>query len=560
MAVRSTVRTPSLKVLTLLQTMRYPLRDPFKGSSPAHPAPCRSRIPLKRLTAIALGIWLIALTWLIPAPRALAAPLIATATDLQPYFDRVDDQVTEFTLDNGIHFIVMERHQAPVVSFMIYFNVGAAEEETGKTGAAHYLEHLAFKGTSRVGTYDYAAEQPLLERLDDLFDQILAARAAGDGTEEARLQAEFDAVQAEAATYVNQNEFGRIVEEAGGVGLNATTSADATRYFYSLPSNKLELWMSLESERFIDPVFREFYEEKDVILEERRMRTDNSPVGRMIEAFLETSFPDYIYGRPVIGYEDDLRNMTRADIDEFYTTHYTPRRMTVAVVGDVTPNQVQRLAQIYFSRYPDRPNAPDVVAMPTEQTEPREVTLYLNSEPWYLEGYHRPDLTHPDHAAYAVINGILTGGRTSRLYRSLVQDGRIALDMGAANSFPGDRFPNVMLLYGLTAPGHSVEEIKAVMHQEFDRLRTEPVSEAELDRVKTQNLAGLVGVLASNRGMASLLAEYQAKTGSWRNLFSELEAIGQVTADDVLRVSQTLFRPENRTVGKILPIDQQPNP
>ncbi|MGB3515885.1 MAG: pitrilysin family protein [Elainellaceae cyanobacterium] len=510
-----------------------------------------------RMLAIAMGLCLSVTLWLVPQPSAIARTLSARATDIQPYLDRVDDQITEFTLDNGIRFIVMERHQAPVVSFMIHFNVGAAEEEDGKTGAAHYLEHLAFKGTSLVGTSDYEAERPLLDQLDELFDQILAARAAGDIDEETRLQAEFDAVQEEAATYVNQNEFGRIVEEAGGVGLNATTSADATRYFYSLPANKLELWMSLESERFLDPVFREFYEEKDVILEERRMRTDNSPVGKMIEAFLETSFPDYIYGRPVIGYEDDLRNMTRDDIYDFYTTHYTPRRMTVTLVGDVDPREVRQLARIYFSRYPDRPNAPDVVAELTPQTEPRDVTLYLNSEPWYLEGYHRPDLNHPDHAVYTVINGILTYGRTSRLYKSLVQDGRIALDMGAADGFPGDRFPNLVLFYGLTAPGHTVDEIKTAMNQEFDRLRTEPVTADELDRVKTQSLASLVRSLSSNQGMASLLASYQAKTGSWRNLFSELDAINQVTAEDVMRVSQAMFRPDNVTTGRILPLAEQ---
>ncbi|NEQ97099.1 MAG: insulinase family protein, partial [Cyanothece sp. SIO2G6] len=210
---------------------------------------------------------------------------------IQPYIDRAIERINEFTLDNGIKFIVMERHQAPVVSFMTYVDVGAAEEPHGQTGAAHYLEHLAFKGTERVGTTDYDAEKAVLTRLDTLFDQIQAAKAAGESAElTAPLLAEFAAVRQEASNYVIRNHLPQIVQKAGGVGLNATTSADATRYFYSFPANKLELWMSLESERFLTPIFREFYEEKDVILEERRMRVDNSPIGKMIEVFLDKSF------------------------------------------------------------------------------------------------------------------------------------------------------------------------------------------------------------------------------------------------------------------------------
>ncbi|MBD2091674.1 insulinase family protein [Microcoleus sp. FACHB-1515] len=488
-------------------------------------------------------------------------PLSAFAQpNIQPYLDRVVDRVTEFTLDNGMKFIVLERHQAPVISFMTYVNIGAAYEEMGKTGAAHYLEHLAFKGTSRIGTTNYEAEKPLLDRMDALFDQILAARAANDTASVDRLQAEFDRVRAEAAQYVKQNEYGQIVEQAGGVGLNATTSADATRYFYSFPSNKLELWMSLESERFLDPVFREFYEEKDVILEERRMRTDNSPIGRMIEAFLETGFPNHPYGRPVIGTEEDLRNMTRRDIQELFDTYYTPDNIVAAVVGDVDPNEVRRLAEIYFGRYEARSGAPDLTVADIAQTEPREFTLQLPSQPWYLEGYHRPPITNPDNVVYQMIDGLLVGGRTSRLYQSIVQEQQLALDVATANGFPGDRYPTMMLIYALTAPGHTVDEIATAFAAELEKLKTELVSPNELDRIKTQARAGLLYTLASNEGMASLLPEYEAKTGSWRNLFDDLKAIEAVTAADVQRVARSTFRAENRTVGRLLPTaEPQPN-
>ncbi|WP_304608050.1 M16 family metallopeptidase [Leptolyngbya ohadii] len=484
--------------------------------------------------------------------QLMPAALAQAPSNIQPYIDRVKNQITEFTLDNGMKFIVMERHQAPIVSFETYVNIGSAYEQPGKTGAAHFLEHLAFKGTDRIGTTNYRAEKPLLDRLDQLFDQIQAAKAANRAEEAAQLQQEFDKALLEAASFVRQNEYGQIVEQAGGVGLNAATSADATMYFYSFPSNKLELWMSLESERFLDPVFREFYEEKDVILEERRMRTDNSPIGKMIEQFLETALPGHPYGRPVIGSEADLRGMTRQDIIDFFDTHYTPDNIVATVVGDVDPDRVKELAQAYFGRYKARSSAPEVQAALPKQTQPKEVTLRLPTQPWYMEGYQRPAITDRDEVVYQVISSILGDGRTSRLYKSLVLDKQLALDYNIANSFPGDRYSNLMLIYALTAPGHTVDEIATVLDVELERLKTEPVTAEELDRVKTQTRAGLLQTLASNQGMAGLLAEYEAKTGSWENLFNLIPQIEAVTEADVQRVAQATFRPDKKTIGKLL--------
>ncbi|MEO1184476.1 MAG: insulinase family protein, partial [Cyanobacteria bacterium J06636_27] len=175
---------------------------------------------------------------------------------IQPYLDRVVENLTEFKLDNGMKFIVLRRPQAPVVSFLTYADVGGVDEPDGKTGIAHFLEHLAFKGTDRIGTKNYAKEKRLLERLDKLAEQVKQAQAAGEKDKVAQLEAEFKKIEEEAHNTVKQNELGRIVEQAGGVGLNATTSAEATKYFYSFPANKLELWMSLESERFLNPELR----------------------------------------------------------------------------------------------------------------------------------------------------------------------------------------------------------------------------------------------------------------------------------------------------------------
>ena len=472
---------------------------------------------------------------------------------IQPYLDRVKQKVTTFKLKNGLKFIVLERHQAPVVAFHTYADVGGANEPVGQTGVAHYLEHLAFKGTRQIGTTDYKAEKSLLEQQDQLFEQLQAAQAKKDEQEVQKLAKEFAKVTKEADGLVKQNEMGQIITQQGGVGLNATTSSDATRYFYSLPANKLELWMSLESERFLEPVLREFYKEKEVILEERRLRTDNSPIGKMVEAFLGEAFDEHPYLQPVIGYEKDLRNLSRQNVQDFFDTYYGPSNLTIAIVGDVDPKQVKKLAKTYFGRFKSRSQPPEVTQVEPPQQKTKSVTLELQSQPWYLEGYHRPAISDPDHVVYDLMASLLSDGRTSRLYKSLVESQKIALSAEGFSGFPGDKYPNLMLFYALTAPNHTVDEVAKSLNQELEQLKTESVDMQDLDRLKTQARAGLLRSLDSNEGMAQLLTEYEVKTGDWRNLFSELEKIEAIAPEDIQRIAQATFTPENRTVGYILP-------
>ncbi|MBD2597271.1 insulinase family protein [Nostoc spongiaeforme FACHB-130] len=488
-----------------------------------------------------------------PPPRTVQPSKAPDKSSIQPYLDRVVKQLTKFQLDNGMKFIVLERHQAPVVSFLTYADVGGVDEPDKKTGVAHFLEHLAFKGTQRIGTTDYKAEKPLLERLEQLDSQIRTAKAENNKADVARLQAEFKQVEAQAAKLVKQNEMGQIVEQAGGVGLNANTSTEATRYFYSFPSNKLELWMSLESERFLEPVLsREFYKEKDVILEERRLRVENSPIGLMIEKFIDAAYKVHPYRRPVIGYDEDIRNLTPADVQQFFDTYYAPNNLAIAIVGDVNPNEVKRLAQIYFGRFPSKPKPQSKIPVEPKQTKTQEVTLELPSQPWYLEGYHRPAVTHPDNAVYEIISRLLSEGRTSRLYKSLVEKQQLALTAQGYSGFPGDKYPNLLLFYALTAPGHTVDELATGLRQEIENLKTQPVTATELQRVKTQARADLLRSLDSNTGMAQLLLEYEVKTGDWQNLFKQLDEIAAVTPANIQRVAKAAFTPENRTIGKLL--------
>ena len=498
---------------------------------------------------IAIAVW----CWSFFSGSVLADTSEQPESSIEPYINRVAEQITEFTLDNGLKFIVLENHEAPVVSFVTYANVGGVDEPDGETGVAHFLEHLAFKGTKQIGTTNYRAEAKQLEQLDAIFAQLKQAQKSQDQAKLARLTEKFIATQAAASQYVQQNKYGEIVDTAGGVGLNAATSADYTSYFYSFPANKLELWMSLESERFLEPVFREFYQEKQVILEERRLRTDNSPIGKMIEEFLDTAYTTHPYKRPVIGYSEDINNLTRDDVEQFFRTYYAPNNLTIAIAGDVDPQEVQKLAKIYFGRFSAQSPPESVTKVEPPQAQTREVTVNFPSQPLYLEGYHIPALSDPDYPVYEVISRLLSSGRTSRLYQSLVEEQQVALSAQGFSGFPGNKYPSLMLVYALTAPGTSIDRLATALRAEIDRLKAEPVKPAELEQVKTQLKAELLRSLDSNIGMARILAEYEAKTGSWRNIFAELTKLEEITPQDIQRVAQKTFTAENRTVGRLLP-------
>lgn len=479
----------------------------------------------------------------------------AESNSIQPYLDRVIKDIHQVHLDNGMTFLILENHTAPVISFITYADVGGINEPDGKTGVAHFLEHLAFKGTSRIGTTDYSSEKKVLDQLDQVFEQLKTAKQSGDQKKIEPLQKQFDELENQANEYVIQNQFGRIVEANGGKNLNAATSADYTMYFYNFPSNKLELWMSLESERFLDPVYREFYKEQQVILEERRMRTENSPIGQMVESFLDTAFTKHPYKRPVIGYNQDIQNLEPQDVKAFFKAHYSPDRLTFAIVGDVDCEQVKSLINTYFGRFPKEPKQVENLPIEPPQKETKEINLQLVSQPWYLEGYHCPSLKDKDYVVYEMISGLMSDGRTSRLYKSLVEEQQVALDAQGFIGFPGDKYPNLMLFYAMTSPNSTLEEVAKALHSEIAKLSTELVAQEELDRIKTKAKAGLLRTLNSNMGMARLLAMYQGKTGDWRNVFKELEDIDKITPADVQRVARQTFIPENKTIGRIIPAE-----
>jgi predicted Zn-dependent peptidase len=461
-------------------------------------------------------------------------------------------------LDNGLTVIITERHDAPVFSYATYINAGSAQERPGITGLAHMFEHMAFKGSDRIGTTDWQGEQAALKRVDEAYAAYDAARRAETGRDETRVaeleKAWKDAIAA-ADKFVVNDEFSQVIDRAGGVGLNAFTSSDVTGYFFSAPSNRFELWAFLESERYRQPVFRQFYKERDVVTEERRMRTESSPFGRLIEEFLGTAFIAHPYGFATVGWPSDLSSFSAEDADEFFRKYYVPSNMVIAIVGDVNPAEAWPIIDKYFGRLPKSPRPESLAVVEPPQRGERTVTLRETSQPIYLEGYHRPSALHPDNATYDVIAMLLSSGRTSRLYKSLVRDKKIAAQSSGFNGFPGEKYPNLFAVFAIPTPGHTNDESAAAIHAELDRLKSEDVAADELASVKTRVKAGLVRGLDSNSGLASQLASYQTLYGDWRKLFHEVDAIDKVTAADIRRVANATFVANNRTVGRVERVD-----
>lgn len=475
----------------------------------------------------------------------------ASAQDLASFEKRTSTR----KLDNGLTVIILERHDAPVFSYATVVNAGSAQEVPGITGLAHMFEHMAFKGSDRIGTTDWKAEQAALAKVEETYAAYDRARRAETGRDEAKVaeleKAWKDAI-AEADKHQRGDEFSEVVDRAGGVGMNAFTASDITAYFFNMPSNQFELWAYLESERFRNPVFRQFYKERDVVMEERRMRIESSPFGRLLEQFLSTAFMAHPYGFGTgIGWPSDLQSFSATDASNFAKTYYVPSNMVVAIAGDVNPAEAWPIIEKYFGRLPKAPAPSPLRTVEPVQIAERVVTVRETSQPLYVEGYHRPAATHPDNATYDVISMLMSSGRTSRLYRSLVRDKKIAAGAAGFNGFPGEKYPNLFTFYGITTPGHTPDEIAAAIAEEVQRIKNEDVPAAELQSVKTRVKANLVRQLANNSGLALQLASYQTLYGDWRELFREVERIDKVTAADVKRVANSTFIEKNRTVGKI---------
>jgi predicted Zn-dependent peptidase len=492
----------------------------------------------------------------IALPRTLALVLVCLSITVALQAQDIasfEKRITVKKLANGLTVVIMERPEAPVFSFYTHVDVGSAQEIPGITGLAHMFEHMAFKGTHEIGTKNWPAEKAALEKVETAYAQYLREKLKEVGRDDkkvAALEKSWQEAVAAAEEYVVPNQFGEIVESQGGVGLNASTDRDETTYYYSFPQNRLELWAYLESERFLEPVMRQFYKERDVVFEERRMSVDSSPQGRLLEQFLGSAYVAHPYGQPVVGWPSDLRSFSATDALNFFRKYYVPSNMVVAVVGDVKAAEAMPLIEKYFGRIPARPAPEPLRTKEPPQQALREVVIHDQSQPLYVEGYHRPDFRDPDDPVYDVLEDLLSKGRTSRLYRSLVRDKRIAI-AAQGGTFPGNKYPSLFFFFAAPAQGHTAEEMAKPIHEEIEKLKTQDVSDEELKSIKTRAKADLIRGLGNDQGLAMQLGETQALYGDWRELFRQIDEIEKVTKADIRRVANKTFREENRTVARI---------
>jgi predicted Zn-dependent peptidase len=470
------------------------------------------------------------------------------AQDLKEF----EKRVTEFTLANGLRFIVAERHEAPVVSFHTYVNAGAVDDPAGETGLAHMFEHMAFKGTETIGTKDWPQEKAALDAIEEVYDRLEAERNRGPkadqgslGALELKLKLAIDHAQ----TYVEPNEYTRAIEENGGVGLNAGTALDSTEYFYSLPSNRIELWFLMESQRFLHPVFREFYKERDVVMEEHRMRVESSPQGKLQQDFLTTAFAAHPYHNPPGGWPSDIANLRQSEAKAFFEKYYVPSNIIIAIVGDVNSTEAKRMAERYFGPWQARPLPPLVHTQEPPQPGPKVAIVDSASQPFELVGYKRPDQYDRDDAVFDIMQLILSHGRTGLMYKDLVQDKKIALVAQAIANYPASRYPNLFTFVLVPSLGHTVEENEKALEDLLVRFEAQPVDAAALARAKTQARAGVIRRLADNAGLASLLTAYAMNYGDWRKLFTSIDDLNKVTATDVQRVALHYLVASGRTIA-----------
>ena len=467
-----------------------------------------------------------------------------------------EKRTTVKKLSNGLTIIICERPEAPVFSFFTHVDAGSVQDPMGKTGLAHMFEHMAFKGTDTIGTRDYAGEKTALAKVEVAYAAYIAERDKPVGRDEKKLEQlekdwrdEIAAADKFSAPY--NNEFGKIVESEGGEGMNAFTNLDETGYHYSFPTNRLELWAYLESERFLQPVMRQFYKERNVVIEERRMRTDSNPIGRLLEQFTSEAFAAHPYHRPTIGWIADLNSFSATDAQNFFDKYYVPSNMVVTVVGDVKVSEAMPIVEKYFSRIPARPRPDEETTTEPAQNSERTVVLHEQSQPLYLEGYHRPDYRSADDQVYDAIADLMSNGRTSRLYRALVRDKQIASDSAGFTGLPGNKYPHLFAFYAFPIPGHKPQEMADAIHKEIERLKKEDISDDELKMIKTRSKANLIRSLGSNEGLAFALGLNQARYDDWRELFRSVDRIDKVTKADIRRVANQTFTPDNRTVGII---------
>jgi predicted Zn-dependent peptidase len=471
--------------------------------------------------------------------------------------------VQEITLDNGMRVLLVPRQGDPNIAAGWIARVGSVNERPGITGLSHLFEHMMFKGTRTIGTKDIAANLQLIKEMDHVRAElrkeqetlILKARLGeiSDSKDPKyrserykELVAKFDELNKREKDLMIKDEFDRVYTTAGGSGMNAGTSNDFTVYFINVPANKLELWFWMESDRLLNPVFREFYSERDVVHEERRLRTDSTPTGKFNELYDSMFWQSSPYGWPVLGWPSDLEGITREEALDYFAVNYAPNNVTACLVGDVDPARAKALAQQYFGRLPRGPHPPETVRtseMP--QLAEKRMVAWAETVPQVRVRYHTVAEGHPDDFVLDILGSLLSG-RTGRLYKSLVLQQAVANSAGAGQD--GRKYEGFFELSGVAKPGKTPEEVEQALYKEIERMQKELVDAHELQKVKNQYAANNFRSIQSNFGlMVQLLL--RDNTRGWETINTDPARHQAVTPEDVRRVANTYFQPENRTIA-----------
>ena len=472
---------------------------------------------------------------------------IASAQDLA-------DRVVEHIFPNGLKLLMIKRDTSPTIAPYILFKAGSVDESDDTRGIAHMLEHMLFKGTKTIGTKDYQKEKVILAEIDRVGDALDMERAKGaraDADKIAELEAALKEQQELAKEWIVTGEYTEIYTQHGSTGFNAGTSVDYTIYTVELPSNKLELWAMLESDRLKNAVLREFYVEREAVKEERRMRVDTRPGGKLYEQFIAAAFTAHPYGMPIIGWPSDIAMLNRRKAEQFFKIHYAPNNSIMVIVGNIDIDKTVALIDKYFGDMQPQPLPSEVTTKEVPQEGERRIEVEFDAEPQLMIGYHKPTVPHFDDYVLDMISAILSDGRTSRFYKNIVEEG-IAVSVNSINGYPGARYDNLFVVNGTPRSPNTTLDVEEAVYAELERLKTEPVAEKEFKRILKQIDAGFIRNLSSNAGMAQQLAFYEGIAGDWRYILGWRENMYKITPEDIIRVAKTYFTKSNRTVGTLV--------
>lgn len=473
---------------------------------------------------------------------SLAAIAVAVLIHARGPACGIELDVEELVLENGMRFLIVERHKSPVVSFNIVYLVGSVDERPGITGVSHFLEHMMFKGTKTVGTRNYRKEKKIIDEIRRLMKMMDKAE---DTKTRERLADKIERARGKQRDLIVKDEIWKIYRKNGAVGFNASTGRDYTSYTCSLPSNRIELWAMIESDRMANPVFREFYAERDVVCEERRMRVDTDPGGALMERLYATAYMAHPYRWPVLGWDSDITSYTPGEVERYFRKYYCPANTIAVVVGDVDRARVKALAEKYFGRIPGGSPGERVVTREPPQKGEKRVRVDFEAEPRLAIAYHAPSVSDENHYVMDVISTILADGRTSRLYRRLVLEEESALSVSAW--FATRKYPGLFVFTAAPRNPHTIEDVMGSIDEEIERLKNKKVGKRELAKAVNKIEADFIRGLESNSKLAGHIAYFAAIT-DWRYINTYVEKIRGVTPSDIRETVRRYFTVGSRTI------------